>query len=345
MSQKLNTAGRMSTNSEFVTIAVAIATIAYLAWKRKTDGKAMVKEARIDDPKTVSLCQSLKAELKLLLSKHNGCTKSKEVVELVEKLSAINPVPTNCSNSIHWIGDYYTLSAPSFPGRIVNDKTSLPQFTLGRLSFNVFQPNNLVCSIKSIRNPITVCNGNSDDESRGGTTFTYDIILDLIIHTPSDEDSNNDQHNGIQDSDIEAIMHNTAICYPSPDIDNRIMVTFTGSSLTPKNKNDKAMGLKWNKNFANAYRKADVERTVFGRLLRGGLKWFLGMTFPSDADSSDEEHVFSFEMKKPMTGYLDILYLDEDVRITKGNRGTIVVADRIKESTTTSEINMNSSPN
>ena len=36
----------------------------------------------------------------------------------------------------------------------------------------------------------------------------------------------------------------------------------------------------------------------------------------------------SFEMKRCPHGYIDVLYLDEDLRITRGNRGTIVIVER-----------------
>jgi len=321
------------------TIAVAIATIAVLARKQKTDGKATAKETRIDDPKTSLLRKRLKAELTLLLSEHNGCTKDKDVVEVVEKLAAINPVPRDCSRATLFLGEYFTLSAPPFPGKIENDnKNRLAQFTLGRLSFNIFQPKNLVCTVKSICNPVSVHNAKNDDSSHVGTEFTYNFIVDLIIHAPSNEDSNNDQHRDIHNSDIEATIITKGFCRPSPDVNNRMMVTFTGSSLFQKKKSDKATKLLWNKKFANAYRKADRERSYSGWMLHYGLKWFLGLTYPDDADALDKEHEFSFKMKYPFSSYFDVLYLDEDIRITKGSRGTIVVVDRMKDSTTIATI-------
>ena len=47
----------------------------------------------------------------------------------------------------------------------------------------------------------------------------------------------------------------------------------------------------------------------------------LKMTFPTDES-------MRFEMKRVMHGYVDVLYLDEDMRITKGNHGSIVVTTR-----------------
>ena len=56
------------------------------------------------------------------------------------------------------------------------------------------------------------------------------------------------------------------------------------------------------------------------------LKLLLGLTLPSDDESNTK---FQFNMARSPVGYLDVLYLDEDLRVTKGNRGTIVIVERV----------------
>lgn len=223
-----------------------------------------------------------------------------------------------------------TLSAPPFPGKIQNnDKNAPAQFTLGRLSFNIFQPKNLICTLKSIRNPVCVRNTGNHKSSHSGTTFKYDVIMDLVVHTSSNKDKNDNHPKDIQESDLAATMITKGFCYPSPSVNNRMMVTFTGCSFTLENKNEVSK-LLLKENFANAYRKADQERSCMGWMIHNVLKWFLGLTYPTDADALEEAYEFSYEMKKPPSAYIDVLYLDEDIRITKGSRGTIVVVDRMK---------------
>ena len=308
------------------TIAVAIATKAFLSRSKTTELKGS-PPCGDDHSDTKPTRDRLKTELRALLSKHDGDTKHPDIVEAVEELATLNPVPTHCSESLLFPGDYYTLSAPPFPGKIENEKGGPAQFTLGRLSFNIFQPNKLVCTVKSIRNLIVADDTKSDDGTKAGAaTFTYDFHVDLIVHTSSEK--NGEEEN---DSDLEATMINKGFCSPSPDANNRLNVTFTGSSLIPKKENDKAADLLWAKNFANAYQKADQERSYMGWALHYGLKWFLGLVYPNDTNALDggEAPGFHFEMKKPLSFYFDVLYLDEDIRITKGSRGTIDVVDRL----------------
>lgn len=341
------------------TVALAfVTTIASVAaWNkignRKNNRPSCVVSTKDDDDDDNNKNKSeerhrLKAELKSLLSEHNGCTKQKDVVEVVEQLAAVNPVPNDCIKADDLFqGEFFTLSAPPFPGRIEptrdnndDDNNSLARFTLGRLSFNIFQPNNLVCTVKSITNPVFACTEKGDDDG-DGRKFTYNIVVDITIHTTANGDGG--------DKDLDAIMINTGFCRASPDVNNRIMVTFTGSSLTPKpttpnnNTNNNSVvdydkttvetmkSVLWTRQFEDAYQKADRERSYFGWMVHYGLKLFLGLTYPTDLDEQQQQQqraCFSFEMKKPLEFYIDVLYLDEDIRITKGSRGTIVVADR-----------------
>eukprot|EP00536_Pseudo-nitzschia_multiseries_P012381 jgi/Psemu1/31882/gm1.31882_g len=312
------------------TAAVALTTIITLvAWNRNRTGNRRTNRTSSIAPVTQNSREErdrLKAELKSLLSKHNGCTKNQDVVDVVEQLAVLNPVSKECyKDDALFQGEFFTLSAPPFPGKIENDE-GLAQFTLGRLSFNIFQPAKLVCTINSIRNPIIACTTKDANED---FKFTYDILIDITIHTTDGEE-------------MEAIMTNKGFCRPSSDVNNRIMVTFTGSSLNPKQETNSAVGsgenattklirTLWTRQFENAYLKADRERSYFGWTVHYGLKWFMGLVYPTDLDGDEEDqNSFHFEMKKPLEFYLDVLYLDEEIRITKGSRGTIVIKEQKK---------------
>ena len=100
---------------------------------------------------STSSIHDLKNELKALLSENNGCTKDKEVADIVAKLSESNSRVKCCANLDYFPGDYITLSIPNFPGRIkpMNEsEEDIVQYTLGKLSFNIFQPNELVCTMR-----------------------------------------------------------------------------------------------------------------------------------------------------------------------------------------------------
>jgi hypothetical protein len=261
----------------------------------------------------------LKAKLKSLLAKYNGCTKNNKIVNVVNRLAELNPTTKNCVQSDCFEGEFYTLTSPTFPGRlkaITKDQEDIVQYTLGRISFNIFQPNKLVCTLRSVRNPVHLRTVQNKD---GRRTFSYHLMLDITIHTPDG-------------GDLPATIINEAYCYEHPDVNNRLMVTFTGGTLMPCHEivNDTTRLKLWETTFHGAYQKADEERSYLGWFFHYFLKLLLGLTFPSDHNIQNDilKNSFHFDMKRSPTGHVDILYLDEDLRITRGNRGTIVIAER-----------------
>lgn len=260
-------------------------------------------QIRIDD---------LKVELKSLLSKNGGSTKDPAVAAIVHELAELNPCVENCAQSPEFLGDFQSLTCPNFPGRLTPKpgQEGLVQYTLGRMSFKIFQPAKLVCTMRSVRNPVAK-QGTTED---GKTKLSYPLVVDLTIHTPG--------------GDLPAILINEAHCYENSDVNNRLMVSFTGGTLMPAEevRNDPSKLELWCSTFEGAYKKADEERSYFGWVFQFIIKILLGLTYPTDS-----KHVFRFGMKRSPVGFLDILYLDEDLRITKGNRGTIVVAERMNK--------------
>lgn len=262
-----------------------------------------------------SQTSELKSQLKSLLVAHEGSTKHPDVIRVVEKLTTLNPARDDCAISLpSFLGEFTALTCPNFPGRIKNEEgqpSDLIQYTLGRLSFNIFQPSKLVCTLRSVRNPVApTCLVGKE----GRKCFTYPLILDITIHT--------------LDGDLPATLTNEGVCYENPEVKNRVMVSFTGGTLMPADelKTDASKLKLWAKTFEGAYSKAAEERSYVGRIVQFILKMLLGLTMPTD--DSLLEHSFHFDMKRSPVGYLDVLFLDEDLRITKGNRGTTVVVQR-----------------
>jgi hypothetical protein len=231
---------------------------------------------------------------------------------VIEELIKINPC-LNAAGNPEFLGEFSALTCPNFPGQIEPKPGQEPhavQYSLGRMSFNIFQPNKLVCTVRSIRNEV-VSLGKTPE---GHAKFSYPLIADITIHT--------------DDGDLPAILINEAECYEHTDIKNRLMVTFTGGTLLPTQEvlYDSTKLAIWSKTFQGAYQKADEERSYFGWIFQLFIKLVLGLTYPTDEALA--KHCFHFNMKRSPTGHIDVLFQDEDIRITKGNRGTIVVVER-----------------
>lgn len=281
--------------------------------------------------------KNLKQRLRTTLAANHGLTSHPDVLEIIQELGTLNPaasagvVPPSRSHLL--VGEWKTLSSPAFPNRIApkEGEEDIFQYTLGRISFNIFQPNDLVCTIGEIQNPIAALEWDDDDgdnehehESDSSNSasaaprsikkMTYPIFFPLTIHTPK--------------GDLDAVMKMDGEAYPSSD--DRIAVRFDAGTLCPGSKilsSPEKMGL-WKDTFAGAYTKADSERGYIAGFFRYIIEKVMSVTFPSDEAAIANNNTFRYEMKRPPKGFLDIIYLDDEFRITKGNRGSYVVVER-----------------
>jgi PAP_fibrillin len=271
-----------------------------------------------DEQKTVA---AAKAQLKAMLVKHGRSASHPEVVQAMEELVALNTTK-DAVLSPYLEGSYVSLTRAEFPGRLKQEPGNehLDQYTLGRMSFGIFQPANLVCSVCSTHNELRRVPKDGKGENQDGEesrTYAYPLVTNVIIHTPK--------------GDFPASLHMEAFCMTDKQPKNRMGVTFVGGTLVPGEdvrSNPSRLSL-WKEVFAKAYEKAKAERSYLSSLMLYVFQWMFQLTTPTDEDAQASESCsFRFEMKRCPHGYIDVLYLDEDMRITRGNRGTVVILER-----------------
>ncbi len=270
--------------------------------------------------------QKLKANLKAILKENGHRSDHPDVVKAVEELSSLwmksqENQPTASSKENQSIthsplnlGTWNILSKSMFPGRIENeDEPDKCQYTLGRLSFNLFQPKDLVCTLNHVTNIMEAMETPEDaDTDENSNKMTYNVIQDLTISTDK--------------GDLKAELHVDGWCAPQSDKDTRLTVAFTAGQFK-KGKgvdDDTELKEKWDEIFGGAYTKAAKERGYLESIILWVLKFAFKMEMPSDES-------MKYEMKRTMHGYIDILYLDDDFRVTRGNRGSIVIVEKLKE--------------
>lgn len=259
--------------------------------------------------------KAAKLHLKKVLAENHGITKSEKVLEAIDNLSnlwknssdeAVSKLAQSPSTSELVYGDWVSISAPSYPGRKeVEGRPDLFQYTLGRMSFNIFQPKNILCSIEGITNMVNKTKEAHEDLG----DVTYNNLITFTVHTA--------------DGDIPAEMTMEGYCYPDPENPLRCIVAFVGGSMRKPDsvaKNPKLDKI-WTDTFGTAYSKADQERGYFEYFMQWIMKKMLKLEMPTDSNQR-------YEMKRIMKGYLDIIYLDETMRITKGNRGSIIIVEK-----------------
>ncbi|NER52875.1 MAG: fimbrial protein, partial [Symploca sp. SIO1A3] len=171
-------------------------------------------------------------------------------------------------------------------------------YTLGRLAFNMFQPTGLKLVIDRVLQPILLL--------EDGEQQSHDIIVEF---TTIDESL----------PQVRGIVRNQGVCYPVSD--TVLQVQFTGGILAPH----PSTNIKdWQAIFTEQHQSS--QKSWQEKLMSGFLKLMFGLVPPQGINPETRE--VAFTMKRAPKGRLEILYLDEELRITRGQKGTVLVCQR-----------------
>jgi len=238
-----------------------------------------------------------KTRLREALATYKGDTKHEMVAAAIAQLVELNPTIAPARSETLMDGQWLLINAPNFPnGEQRSDGKYM--YTLGRVAFNMFQPTGLKIVIDRVLQPVAFLEKPQQ--------WTHDIIVEF---TTVDE----------QIPTLQGIVHNFGVCEPTQD--NTLQVKFTGSDLQPKAQTDLEA---WKAVFSNQSQPA--KRGLKERLMVSVLKIIFGMVPPEGIDPKTGR--VSFKMQRPPKGKLALLYLDEELRITRGERGMVLVCER-----------------
>ncbi|WP_066426716.1 PAP/fibrillin family protein [Anabaena sp. 4-3] len=243
-------------------------------------------------------CAEAKIALRQALAVSNGNTKDQAVIAAIENLQAVNPQTAPARNNTLMDGRWLLISAPNFPGGelLPNGKFA---YTLGRLAFNMFEPTKLKLVIDRVLQPVLPV-GNGEQR-------THDIVVEF---TTIDESS----------APLSGVVRNLGVCQPASD--TVLQVKFTGGVLAPQNLNQIDA---WRGVFGQ--QSQPKQRTFKEHLMSVFLRLMFGLVPPQGMNNTTGE--VAFTMERSPKGRLSILYLDEELRITRGEKGTVLVCERI----------------
>jgi len=235
-------------------------------------------------------------------------------------------------------GMWLTLSKPSYFGCLGENDNGDPMYTLGRMAFDMFSPTNLVCSLQGNFNPVEVV---SDDqraamleqvpkslreEVESGKTElrTYHVVSAFTIEpalASFPDAPNKDVHRP-----IKGIMTTFGYSLPDPKVAGRQSIWFTGGRIEP---NSSPVDIfEWKRLFTLHPPKHSFGEKA--KLL--AVKLLMGATIPeSMATDGSMEYTFARPLGGHGMAYVDVIYLDETLRIVRGHRGTIFVFSRVPQ--------------
>ena len=288
-----------------------------------------------------SLRLDAKENFKLLIIQHHGDATSNEVKKSLDELvrlaaeyreygvdsaDAWSPAHTMDLNEGRW----ESITTPPFSGKLPDDDGGKCKLTLGHLSFGIFKPTHMVCAVEDIVNivrPVDEKEGllsNGITSRRRSSLFknneisagdpptwmqTYHIEVIMEIETPS--------------AKLPAKMTNCGFCFPETPM--RLGVKFLEGKLEPQfdlsSSENGSLAAAWREIFENAVTKEAETQLYLGRLGTWAMyiltNKMMGLE-PLKDNSIDFTQ--TYKIGRPYTGHLDIVYLDEDFRVTRGIR-------------------------
>jgi hypothetical protein len=134
----------------------------------------MVEDDGMDIEKEISLEESLvkrRDELLRALAISGGDAQAEAFVETIDPLHEVfeeqdvdTRLVTNENSEKTVQGTWLTLTKPTFFGNLGENDSGDPMYTLGRMTFDMFSPTNLVCSLQGNFNSIEVVGDEQRDE-------------------------------------------------------------------------------------------------------------------------------------------------------------------------------------
>jgi hypothetical protein len=242
-------------------------------------------------------CGAAKIALREALAACGGNTKNEAVVAAIENLQSLNPTTAPAHSGKFMNSEWLLISAPNFPqGEQLADGRFA--YTLGRLAFNMFQPTELKVVVDRVLQPVFLL--------ENGEQRTHDIVVEFTTIDASVPQ-------------LSGLVRNQGICQPiSATV---LQVQFTGGILAPQAPTKLN---EWKAIFGE--QRQPVKKTWKETLMSSFLKLMFGLV--SSESMNPETGEISFTMKRSPKGRLEILYLDEELRITRGERGTVLVCQR-----------------
>ena len=187
----------------------------------------------------------------------------------------------------------------------------------------------MVCAVDSIVNVVEPISDDDkevkektqvkdEDSPLWEQSYIFDILLD--IQTPDGKL-------------LPANVINYGVC--TPKTPTRLGAKFSKGTLKPNfdisSPDNVELADLWKETFDCAIEKEANEKSYLAQLgtwaMHGMMKMMMGLEPPVDT----ADYTQTYNITRPFIGYLDILYLDDDFRVTRGNKGTVVVAERVDD--------------
>ena len=201
--------------------------------------------------------------------------------------------------------NWVSLSKPNYPECLGMNSNGEFMYTLGRMSFDMFLPSNLKCSIHGIFNVFGDVGGDMTlpwNIRKVENIRSYNISVSFSIDAPK--------------GTLKALLTNYGYIAPDPIKPNRYSIWFTHGILSEDSSHPSQ---EWIDTFENQPQRSLKEKA---RILAAQI--LLGASVGGLVDGKME-----YKFKRPIGGWNDMLFGDESLIIMRGQHGSMYVLHRI----------------
>lgn len=222
-------------------------------------------------------------------------------------------------------GRWEALTRADFPGSVGRNKNSKAYtYTLGRMSFGLFSPGDVVLSVERctatcrpldlFERPLSV--PDSFAHLPRSQMRSYNIEVRFVV--------TDDRAPGLAGT-ITTYGYCVAGANRAPDASHRLDVWFVAGDLRPDKFDSRSDADKWAALFGTEATQSRQKRSL---VTRASL-WFVSVALGIQLAPVEPEGVQCYTVARPISGHVDVLFTDGDLRITRGNRSSLVVMRRL----------------
>lgn len=255
---------------------------------------------------------------------------SNQVKEALEELYGIyaeSKVDARLQNEFD--GDWLLETVPNFPGMKGQNDEGEVLYTLGRLTYNMIQPCDVLCSVQRMTQHTTKLSNLPDCVDKFERIILPEHIPEnLRNHIEQDPSElrliRNDVHFTVQKNGVRGVLQMDGYTIPSRTHPNRYDVWFTGGRCYALDAHDESTARKWQEIFGTELPPLSIKQKI--------QLWIAKLIFGAEpAKGMQQDGSLTYKLTKPMGGaYQQVLFLGDSWRVTLGNAGTVVVVSRME---------------
>lgn len=203
---------------------------------------------------------------------------------------------SNQADSLSMLDNIWlTMNPPSYKDCLGENKNGNKMYTLGRMSFDMFRPTDLICSIQWVFNIISSTERKNQvpesirSEGNIESFRVYNICTAFTVE-PTESDGNE------SDKPLQGLMTTFGFLLPDPSFKNRFTIWFTGGMIEEANSREIGPSNKWKRTFSDP-----KGRTLTQKISVLAASVILGAQISDKMDEKDGSIEYTF--KKPIGGH------------------------------------------